>query len=70
MCIWWGNSCSNKFHVTTGVKQGGVLSPPIFNVYVNNLSLSFNLYGIGCSLGGNLFNHLCYTDDLRLIALS
>ena len=27
------NSCSNKFYVTNGVKQGGILSPALFNVY-------------------------------------
>ena len=33
MFIRWGNSCSNKFYVTNGVKQGGILSPALFNVY-------------------------------------
>ena len=31
---------SIKFHVTNGVKQGGILSSCLFNVYMNNLSLS------------------------------
>ena len=55
--------------MTNGVKQGGILSPSLFNVYMNNLSLSLNHSGIGGSLGNNLINHLCYTDDLCLIAL-
>ena len=33
MFIRWGNSCSTKFRVTNGVKQGGILSPALFNVY-------------------------------------
>ena len=70
MFIRWGNSCSTKFRVTNGVKQGGILSPALFNVYMNNLSVSLNHSGIGGSLGGNLINHLCYADDLCLIALS
>ena len=37
---------------------------------MNNLSVSLNHSGIGSSLGGNLINHLCYADDLCLIALS
>ena len=37
---------------------------------MNNLSVSLNHSGIGGSLGGNLINHLCYADDLYLIALS
>ena len=37
---------------------------------MNNLSLSLNSYGIGGLLGENLFNHLCYADDICLISLS
>ena len=70
MFIRLGNSCSTKFRVTNGVKQGGILSPALFNVYMNNLNVSLNHSGIGGSLGENLINHLCYADDLCLIALS
>ena len=37
---------------------------------MNNFSVSLNHSGIGGSLGGNLINHLCYANDLYLIALS
>ena len=70
MFIRWGNSCSNKFYVTNGVKQGGILSPALFNVYMNNLSLTLNQSGIGGFLGDSLVNHICYADDLCLITLS
>ena len=70
MFIRWGNSCSTKHLVTNGVKQGGILSSSLFNVYMNNLSLSLNHSGVGGSLGDNLINHLCYADDLCLMALS
>ena len=33
MNIKWGNSCSDKFRVFNGVKQGGVLSPILFTIY-------------------------------------
>ena len=35
--IKWGNCTSSKFHVTNGVKQGGVLSPLLFAVYIDKL---------------------------------
>ena len=50
MFIRWGNSCSTKFRVTNGVKQGGILFPALFNVYMNNLSVSLNHSSIGGSL--------------------
>ena len=70
MFIPCGNSYSYKFYVTNGVKQGGILSPALFNVYINNLSVSLNQSGIDGSLGDNLVNHVCYGDHLCLIALS
>ena len=70
MFIRWGKSCSNKFYVTNRVKQGGILSPALFNVYMNNLSATLNQSGIGGSIGDNLVNHICRVDDSWLIALS
>ena len=37
---------------------------------MNSLSVSLNHSGIGGSLGENRINHLCYANDLCLIALS
>ena len=70
MFIRWGNPCSDKFYVTNGVKQGGILSPVLLNVDMNDLSLSLNQSCIGQSLENNLVHHICYANDLCLIALS
>ena len=70
MFIRWDNTYSTKFLVTNGVEQGEILSPFLFNVYMNNLSLSLNNSGMGGSLGDNIINQLCYADDLCLISLS
>ena len=37
---------------------------------MNDLSLSPNQSIIGGTLGDNLINHICYADDLFVIALS
>ena len=67
-----GNTYSTKFLVTNGVKQGRILSPCLFNVCMNNLSLSLYSSGIEGSLGDNtcIINHLCYADESCLISLS
>ena len=65
-----GNTYSTKYLVTNGVKQGGILSTCLFNVYMNNLNISLNSSGIGGSLGDHIINHLCYADHLCLISLS
>ena len=33
MCVRWGSSVSSKFTVSNGVRQGGILSPFLFNIY-------------------------------------
>ena len=70
--IRWGITVSSSFHVTNGVKQGGIISPVLFNVYVymDDLSTSLNDSGIGGHIGEKTINHLCYADDICLIALS
>ena len=51
------------------MKQGGILSPTLFNVYMDSLSTSLNSTNIGGHIGGQLLNHLCYADDLCLISI-
>ena len=58
------------FHVSNSVNQGGILSPMLFNVYMDQLSIQLNRSGIGRDIAGYLINHLCYADDLCLISLS
>ena len=67
MNIRWGNTVSSSFHVTNGVEQGGIISPVLFN---DDLSTSLNNSGIGGHIGEKTINHLCYANDICLIALS
>ena len=60
ICIRWGNSYSDFFTSTNGVKQGGILSPLFFNVYMDNLSAQLNSQHIGCSTGDVVVNHVLY----------
>lgn len=70
MCVRWGNVLSDSFTVTNGVRQGGILSPYLFNVYMDELSLELNKSRTGCCIGNSIVNHLMYADDLALIAPS
>ena len=40
LCVNRDSVNSKKFSVTNGIKQGGILSPKLFNIYVNVLSTS------------------------------
>ena len=70
MHIRWGNTFSTSFCVSNGVKQGGIISPVLFNVYMDDLSCELNRSNIGGRIGGEIVNHLSYADDLCLICLS
>ena len=37
MKVCWDKSLSAPFHVSNGVRQGGVLSPVLFSVYLDGL---------------------------------
>ena len=47
MHVRWGSTFTSSFHVSNGVKQGGILSPMLFNVYMDQLSIRLNRSGIG-----------------------
>ena len=70
MSVKWGNSVSEPFGVSNGVRQGGILSPILFNLYMDDLSKELNAYKTGCWLGDNLINHLMYADDLVVLSPS
>ena len=39
MCVRWGSSVSSTFTVSNGVRQGGILSPFLFNIYIWTICL-------------------------------
>ena len=59
MSVKWGCSISNVFNVTNDVRQGGILSPKLFNIYIDGLSNILNNSLIDGSLGGKRINHKC-----------
>ena len=79
LCFWyrhqlfqvkWGQCLSQPFAVTNGIRQGGLLSPYLFNIYVDGLSLHLNETSVGCHVADRCINHLSYADDMVLMAPS
>ena len=68
--VQWGCVSSIPFKVSNGVRQGGILSPVLFNIYVNCLSVKLASVSTGCYVNDVCYNHLIYADDTVLLAPS
>ncbi len=68
--VRWEQHFSDSFCVQNGVKQGGVLSPLLFNIYVDNLFDILKSYGVGCYINDVFTGVFGYADDLVLLAPS
>ena len=66
--VIWNGYISEKFYMKNGVKQGAVLSPFLFGIYLDFLLMKLNNCGVGCYIGKRAVNALAYADDLVLVA--
>ena len=68
VCVKWGKVVSNFFRISNGVRQGGILSPKLFALYMNKLSRLLVMSNVGCYIDGQCMNHLMYADDICILA--
>ena len=50
------------------IRQGSILSPYLFNVYVDDLNHILNKARIGCHIADKPTNNFSYADDLVILA--
>lgn len=60
---------SDHLHASNGVRQVGMLSPLLFNVYMDVQSNRLNWCKTDCLVGELLINCLMYDDDLVIFFL-
>ena len=68
--VKWGDETSASFSISNGVKQGSVISPLLFSLYIDELFLLLKQSGIGCHVGLTYAGAFGYADDIALVAPS
>ena len=53
-----------------GVRQGGVLTPILFSIHVDDVLLKLNEIGLDCHIQGMVISAIMYADDVILLSLS
>lgn len=67
--VRWASTYSQPIYLRSGVRQGGCMSPILFNVYMDELSNRLDTRA-GCRINSLCLNHISYADDMILLAPS
>ena len=70
LTVMWNGAKSLQFYTLNGVKQGGICSPYLFNIFINDMLLGLQSLHVGCYVGHIYFGCVAYTDDVVLLAPS
>ncbi|XP_026322229.1 uncharacterized protein LOC113231903 [Hyposmocoma kahamanoa] len=65
--VRWGRALSDAYRLKCGVRQGGLTSPKLFNLYVNELVVGLSSKPVRCHVDGICVNNISYADDMVLL---
>ncbi len=66
--VSWNGVISDQFKLCYGVKQGSVISPLLFAMYINPLIQDLNSSKLGCFMGDICCNTFAYADDIVILS--
>jgi exonuclease III len=69
-CVNWNSVFSYSFKLTCGIRQGGVLSPYFFAIYINDVIEHVTAQNVGCMFRLLNTSIILYADDILLLAPS
>ena len=68
--VRWNGCRSPQFDMLNGVKQGAILSPTLFSIYIDDLFYLLKSSGLGCYINEHFYGALSYADDIVLMSPS
>ena len=68
--VKWDDSYSDWFAIMAGVRQGGILSPDFYCLYVEDLIDILKAKNVGCHILSVFLAALIYADDMALLSPS
>ncbi|KAG7304665.1 hypothetical protein JYU34_010007 [Plutella xylostella] len=68
--VRWGDVYSDEYGLECGVRQGGITSPKLFNLYMDELIGELSSMHAGCYVDGKSCNNFSYADDMVLLSPS
>jgi hypothetical protein len=68
--VEWEGFYSFFFYVQNGVRQGGILSPYLFAIYVDRIARTIQNTCCGCYVNSIYYGVLMYADDIILLCPS
>ena len=68
--VRWNNNLSESFQTLAGVRQGGVLSPLLFAIYIDDILQELKVHKKGCMIGRIYLGCFLYADDILLLSQS
>ncbi|XP_026314275.1 uncharacterized protein LOC113225991 [Hyposmocoma kahamanoa] len=68
--VRWGGSFSGDYGLECGVRQSGLSSPKLFNLYINDLIVELSNEHVGCTVDSVFINNISYADDMALLCPS
>ena len=69
MKVKWNHHCSSHFGSGNGGRQKSVLSPSLFNLYIDDLLTQLSISGVRAKTAGLYLGCLTYADDITLVSL-
>ena len=69
-CVKWGECFSDWFAITAGVRQGGVLSPDFYCIYIDELLSKLRKLDKGCYIVNQFVAAFFYADHMCVLSPS